>query len=101
MSMWYTCLFMILYTYDKWCECHGSCIDWYWIRVYGLWKFKLVDWLLIGIGWPEDSLINRRDDVRLSIGFIWLLICDMLCGRWLDYMIESKHDYVLRDIWLV
>ena len=46
-----------------------------------------------------DSPINRQDAVRFSIGFIWLLSCSMLHGVWCDYMIESKHDYVLGDIW--
>ena len=48
-----------------------------------------------------DSLINRRDDVGFSIRFIWYLIDNMLCEIWLDYMVESKHDYVLSDIWWV
>ena len=45
-----------------------------------------------------DSLINRRDAVKFSIGFMWLLSCSMLHGVGCDYMIESKHDYMLSDI---
>ena len=48
-----------------------------------------------------DSPIDRRDGGGFSTGFIWLLIGNMLCGIWLDYMIESKHEYVLSVSWYV
>ena len=46
-----------------------------------------------------DSPINRRDAVGLSIWFIWLLNGNMPYEVWFDYIIGSKDDRVLSDIW--
>ena len=59
------------------------------------------DWIGcgLGIGWQVASLVNRRGASRSLIWFIWLLIGNMLCGIWFDYMIRLKHEYVLSDMW--